>query len=292
MSWFKRLCMFLFGICGLASLAALALTWVGPWTAWARSMLEVQWYLITLEVLVCLTAAGLLGCVFVALFWPRNPKETIVGEVEGGSIVVTRNAIVSQVRHVIEDDGTCKAASIRVRVRKRGNVRVSVRVRPLQPLDVIAYGDVLYQKLGAGLAEVCGETVKSVSVVFTEPVSMETLAEDAEDKAEATVAAPAEEQSSQASPNQLISVRPDVLAQGGHTSDEPAEEPVEESAEAPVEYAWAPVEDDAQIESFEAEGDDAAEGAEDVDADADAEATFANEDAPQEAWAADENEEA
>lgn len=177
MSWFKRLCLFLFGLAGLVSLVALSLTWVGPWTTRARSMLELPWYLMTLEICVLITLAGLLICLLLAIFYPRNPKETIVADVEGGKITVTRHAIVSQVRHIIESDGVCKASSIRVKVRKHGNVRVSVRVKPYGPIDVIAYGERLYARLNEGLAEVCGDSVKSIDVVFTEPQQLEQQAE-------------------------------------------------------------------------------------------------------------------
>ena len=174
MNWFKRLCLFVFGLSGLLALAALCLTWVGPWTAEARTLLlETQWYFIALEVLVCIAAVGLLVCLGMALFVPRNPRETIVADVNGGSITVTRTAIVSQARHVVENDGTCVADSIRVRMRKRGHVRVSVRVTPRHPVDVVAYGEKLYAELGQGLAQVCGQSVQSVDVTFTDPQSLE-----------------------------------------------------------------------------------------------------------------------
>lgn len=169
MSWFKRLCLFVFGVSGILSLAALSLTWVGPWTAEARSMLELRYYLTVLEVLVCLSGAGLILCVLMALFAPRNPKETVVSKVPGGEIIVTRAAIVSQARHVIEADGSCIAASVRVRMRKRGNVRINARVTPRRPIDVIARGASLHDELEKGLALICGESVRSVDIVFNEP---------------------------------------------------------------------------------------------------------------------------
>lgn len=169
MSWFKRLCLFIFGVAGLLSLAALALTWVGPWTTQARSMLEVRWYFITLEVLVCITALGLLICFLMSLFALRNPRESMVAEVAGGQIVVTRAAIVSAAKHIVEDDGTCIAQSVRVKMRKRGHIRVFLRVQPKLPMDVVAHGAVLYDQLGTGLARICGESVQSINVVFTEP---------------------------------------------------------------------------------------------------------------------------
>lgn len=174
MNWFKRLCLFVFGLCGLLALAALSLVWVGPWTSQARTLLlEEPWYFLTLEILVCVSAVGLLACLLVSLFAPRNPRETIVADVNGGQITVTRAAIVSQTRHVVEADGSCTASTIRVRVRKRGHVRVHVRVTPKYPVDVVECGEQLYAKLGEGLAQVCGQSVQSIDVVFTEPESAE-----------------------------------------------------------------------------------------------------------------------
>lgn len=170
MNWFKRLCLFVFGLSGLLSLAALSLVWIGPWVREARTLLqEYAWYYTTLEVLVCITGLGLLVCVLRALFTPRNPRETIVAEVDGGKITVTRSAIISQTKAIVEADGTCVASAIHVRVRKRGHVRVDVRVTPHRPVDVVACGEELYAKLGAGLEQVCGSSVDSISLVFTDP---------------------------------------------------------------------------------------------------------------------------
>ncbi len=174
MNWLKRLCLFVFGLSGLLSLAALSLVWVGPWVSQARTLLlESQWYFLVLEVLVCVSALGLLACLLASLFSPRNPRETVVATVDGGNITVTRNAIVSQARHVIEADGNCIAASIRVRMRKRGHVRVFARVTPRRPIDVVAFGEELYARLSDGLAKVCGQSVQSIDVVFTDPQSLE-----------------------------------------------------------------------------------------------------------------------
>ena len=167
MAWYKRLFMFLFGLSGLLALAALSLVWVGPWTTQARSLiLESQWYFIALEVLVCVTAVGCLICLLVSLFAPRNPRDTIVADVEGSKITVTRTAIVSQARHVIEADGTCSVSSVRVRTGKRGNVRVNVKVTPHLPVNVIDRGAVLHSELEQGLEKVCGDCVRSIGITF------------------------------------------------------------------------------------------------------------------------------
>ena len=170
MNWFKRLCLFVFGLSGMLSLAALSLVWVGPWTTQARTLIsENRYYFITLEALVCITALGLLLCFLSSLFSPRYPKESVIAEVPGGEITVTRTAVVSQVRHILDVDGTCYPASIHVRMHRRGRIHVNVRVRPHVPIDVVERGAVLYEKLEEGLAKVCGESVQSINLVFTEP---------------------------------------------------------------------------------------------------------------------------
>ncbi len=184
MSWFKRLCLFVFGVSGILALGSIVLTQVGPWIPHFRGMLELQWFYIALEVLVCVTGFGLLTCVLVSLFSPRNPKETVVAEVDGGQITVTRAAIAKQAKHVVEADGTCVAAWVGVRVRKRGHVRVSVRVRPRKPIDVIRRGEELYAELAEGLSYVCGDSVQSIDIVFAEPDQMGDLAVRVESRQE------------------------------------------------------------------------------------------------------------
>ena len=193
MNWFKRLCLFVFGVSGILSLVALSLVWVGPWTTQARTLItENRWYFVALEVLVCIAAAGLLICVLKSLFTPRNPKESIVVELDGGHITVTRQAIVSQTKHIIEADGTCTPLSVHVRLRKRGNVRVHARVRPNAPIDVVERGALLHTELTQGLAKVCGDSVRSIDILFTNPEQAGELSsyvdnETAEAAAEAPV---------------------------------------------------------------------------------------------------------
>lgn len=176
MNWFKRLCLFVFGLSGILSLVALSLVWVGPWTTQARTLItENRWYFIALEVLVCISALGLLWCVLKSLFAPRNPKQTVVADINGNKITVTRTAISSQTKHIIEADGSCAAVAIRVRVRRVGNVRVFARVRPHVPIDVVKQGEVLYGALEQGLAKVCGDSIKSIDLVFTEPEQQNNL---------------------------------------------------------------------------------------------------------------------
>ena len=193
MNWFRRLCLFVFGVCGILSLAALSLVWVGPWTSQARTLIaENRLYFFALEAMVCVSGVGLLYCILKALLTPRNPKESIVIVLDGGQITITRHAIVSQVKHIVEADGACSAVSVHVRARKRGNIRVNARLRPHAPVDVVEYGQALHRELEQGLAKVCGDSVRSIDLVFLNPEQRGELSayvdEQTADAAKETVA--------------------------------------------------------------------------------------------------------
>lgn len=185
MNGFKRLCLFFYGLFGLCALAALFLTWVGPWTQQARAMLEVRWYYFALLAMVAITALGLVIDILRALFTPSNAKETVIATIDGGAITVTRNAIIAQVKSVIEEDESCKASNVRVMLRKKGYVRVKARVKPLAQLDVVTYGEDLHRRLSEGLRKVCGDAVKSIDLTFVEP-SKRVQPEDEANDANAT----------------------------------------------------------------------------------------------------------
>lgn len=259
MNWFKRLCLFVFGLSGILSLVALSLVWVGPWTTQARTLItENLYYFWALEILVCLSGVGLLCCVLVSLFAPRNPKETIVAQVEGGQITVTRTAIVTQTRHVIDADGACDAASVHVRVRKRGHVKVRAKVRPHLPIDVVQHGAVLHQELEQGLAKICGDSVQKIDLVFMEPEQQGTLSMYVESEEETQAAAQVEA----AVPAQDITVSMSAPAPEPEPEPElepepePEPEPLHEPEPAPAfvaEHESEELEDTAELEANESD---------------------------------------
>lgn len=175
----KRLCTVVFVLADAFVLAALALTWYGPWTDAATALLYLEPY--ALAVLVCLVVSvvGLLVLLARALFGGRRVRTVEVATVDGGTISVTRDAIAAQASHIVEADGTCAAARVRVDAKPRGHVRVHVRVLPRQTVDVVAKGAELHTELVDGLAAVCGDTVENVSLEFVEPEAV-TLSEPGE----------------------------------------------------------------------------------------------------------------
>ena len=165
MGFFKRLCLFVFGLAGLLALTALVLPWFGPWTSEATALLGVDEYYIAVEALVLVTALGCLVCLLRSIF-KRNRKTVIVAKEGGDQITVTRDAIASQATHVIEEDGVYTAKRVSVWAKKRGHVRVAARVQPQMTVDTVAAGKDLHDRLVAGLTTVCGDNVDSVDLEF------------------------------------------------------------------------------------------------------------------------------
>lgn len=165
MGFFKRLCLFVFGLAGLLALTALVLPWFGPWTSEATALLGVDEYYIAVEALVLVTALGCLICLLRSIF-KRNRKTVVVAKEGGDQITVTRDAIASQATHVIEEDGVYTAKRVSVWAKKRGHVRVAARVQPQMTMDTVAAGKDLHDRLVAGLTTVCGDNVDSVDLEF------------------------------------------------------------------------------------------------------------------------------
>ena len=171
MGGFKRFCMFVFGLAGLLGVIALALTWVGPWTAQASALMSVENYFYAVEVCVAIALVIMLVVLLRAIF-ARSVRTIEVTTVNGGTISVSRDAIASQATHIVEADGTCSADRVDVKAKKSGHVRVHVRVLPHESVDVVAKGAELHDELVRGLACVCGDKIDRVSLEFIEPESV------------------------------------------------------------------------------------------------------------------------
>lgn len=199
MGGFKRLCLAVWSLAGMFTLAALGLTWVGPWIKVASALMVIDAYWMALEVCFCLTAVGLVACLLRALF-SRRVKTVEVTTVDGGVISVTREAIASQAKHIVESDGSCAASRVSVSAKPRGHVRVHVRVLPHESVDVVEKGAELHEELVLGLVAVCGDKLEDVSLEFVEPEAV-TLA---------TQAAPAEYGGEPASTDEAPAAEPEA----------------------------------------------------------------------------------
>ncbi|MDM8271061.1 alkaline shock response membrane anchor protein AmaP [Thermophilibacter provencensis] len=178
MSGLKRLCMAVFVLANALALAAFALTWFGPWTTEASALFNLEPYVIAVLVCLAVSALGMLVLLCRALFSRRTVRTVEIATVDGGIISVTRDAIAAQASHIVEADGSCTAARVRVDAKQRGHVRVHVRVLPHETVDVVVKGAELHEELMDGLAAVCGDKVEDVSLEFIEPESVTVAAAD------------------------------------------------------------------------------------------------------------------
>ena len=187
MSGLKRLCMVVFVLANALALAAFALTWFGPWTAEASALFNLEPYVIAVLVCLSVSALGTLVLLCRSLFVRGTVRTVEIATVDGGVISVTRDAIAAQASHIVEADGSCSAARVRVDAKARGHIRVHVRVLPHETVDVVAKGAELHEELMDGLAAVCGDKVEDVSLEFIEPESV-TIAAAEDDDAKAAPA--------------------------------------------------------------------------------------------------------
>lgn len=176
MNAFKRLCLFLFGLAGIFAIVALILPWIGPWTRQATEMLTVPWYYITLEACACVAALGCLISLLRALFAPRRVRSVVVDKVGSDQITITTSAISSQTSHIVESRGDFVAEQVRVTATKRA-VDVRVRVRPAYALNISEEGTRLHEDLVAGLSELAGDAISSVTLEFVEADSLDPAPE-------------------------------------------------------------------------------------------------------------------
>lgn len=190
MGGFKRFCLAVWSLAGLFAVAALAATWFGPWADRASALMVLDGWVIAVEACGALLVLGLLVTLLRALL-KRRVRTVEVVTVDGGVISVTKDAIASQAAHVVEADGTCEAARVIVDAKRRGHVRVHVRVLPLGGVDVVEKGAELHQELLDGLAAVCGDKVEDVSLEFVTPASYKDAPAPAPAAASGDVAAQA-----------------------------------------------------------------------------------------------------
>lgn len=183
MGGIKRLCLTVFGLCGVLCLCALALPWVGPFREQATALLDNYYYWTALQVVFCVTALGVIVTLLRGLFTPRQRKTVVINRSGHDQITVTTAAIQSQASHVVESDGRFVAERVRVGAKKRGGVNVDLRIRPRHTVNLTQEGSRIHDELISGLSTICGDKVNRVNIEFLEaeqPIEVEPTYEDVE----------------------------------------------------------------------------------------------------------------
>ena len=174
----KKLLRIVFAVAGLLSIAALGLTVFGPWTSQALALFRMSWYSYLVQALMAIAVVGLLVNLAQGIF-SRKHDSVVIDRLEGGQIVITRDAIASQAAHIIEADGTCTAQDVRVSAKRKGHVKVAIKVLPHASVDVVGKGQSLHEQLVRDLSALCGNHLDSVSLEFLQPETATDLVQEA-----------------------------------------------------------------------------------------------------------------
>ena len=173
MNAFKRICLFLFGVSGIVALVALTLPWFGPWTRGATALMSTTWYAMMVQGTIAVTALGVLISLGRAIFTPSKSKTVVVTKQSGDEVTITTAAISSQAAHIVEEDHEFFAERVTVLAKRRGHVRVFVRVRPAHAINVTEEGARLHDRLEEGLSALCGKSIDRIVIEFVEPDSLD-----------------------------------------------------------------------------------------------------------------------
>lgn len=162
----KRLAMFLWSLVSLVAVAVLLLSLVGPWANqivdWLNSSRTAA---VVLYAFVAILVMGLL-VVLVRSLVTRKPRHVVVTNMEDGAIVVTRDAIASQVSHVVAATPGLVARDVFVNIRRKGTVDVRARIEPAQSVNVMVVGPEVHDALVDELKLLCGDHLDKVCVEF------------------------------------------------------------------------------------------------------------------------------
>lgn len=176
MSRFKRFCLFIYSLAGLLLFAVAALTLTSPWEEHMSALLLIPEYTYALVVLAALTVLGLLAT-FITACAGRVPTVVVVAQTDEGDITVSREAIASQVAHVVAAAGDAQARDVYVNIGRNNKVDVFVKVVPFASMDVVVRGPELMEQLTTNLALLCGEHVGSVHISYLDARQATVLVE-------------------------------------------------------------------------------------------------------------------
>lgn len=168
MGGIKRFCLIVFGLAGALCLCALALPWIGPYQREATALMSNWYYYTTVQVVLGITALGMLITLLRGVFTPRKRKTVVIDRTGGDQITVTTAAISSQASHVVESDGRFTVEKVHVLAKKRGKVQVDLRVRPKNTVNVAQEGSRIHDELVEGLSTICGDKVRRINLQFVE----------------------------------------------------------------------------------------------------------------------------
>lgn len=158
-----------YGAVALLGVGTLAVLWFGwepllPAVAWLMGM---DWFYVVEAVLLGIVGAGALAALVMAIVAPSRRRQLTVQR-ENGEVAVSRGALQSTVRNVVEAHSEFSLEKAQVNVQGKHNPRIFVhaKVKPDKIGDLGATGLRLQNEIGSTLEAFTGYPVESVDVTF------------------------------------------------------------------------------------------------------------------------------
>lgn len=179
MGFIKKLLMTVWYLATLFGVGALIATLYGPWTREALALFAIDTYNYAVQASIAVTLIG--GLIMWIRVLSRRKKANSISleEEDGSQITITRDAISSQARYIVEEDGSCEATKVGVFAEKKGLISVQVTIRPHYTVSAVEKGAELRQELEEGLTKLCGDRIESISLEFLAPEEASAIEDDA-----------------------------------------------------------------------------------------------------------------
>ncbi|NHM14963.1 alkaline shock response membrane anchor protein AmaP [Xiamenia xianingshaonis] len=165
----KRFCLIAFALALIIGVGFLAVEYVAyaPLLPYTRAIVSMSWFYVLYNAVLGVIALGTVVLLAVGLFSPGRGKRLEVKR-DQGSVIITRTAISSTVRHAIESHPPLKVEKTSVRIKNGRNpaISVSARVNPGSRGDLSSLGQTLQRQVSERLNVFSGARVKRVDIVF------------------------------------------------------------------------------------------------------------------------------
>ncbi len=165
----KRFCLIAFALALIVGVGFLAVEYVAyaPLLPYTRAIASMSWFFVLYNAVLGVIALGTVVLLAVGLFSPGRGKRLEVKR-DQGSVIITRTAISSTVRHAIESHPPLKVEKTSVRIKNGRNpaISVSARVDPGSRGDLSSLGQTLQRQVSERLNVFSGARVKRVDIVF------------------------------------------------------------------------------------------------------------------------------
>ena len=178
MGFIKKLLMTVWYLATLIGVCALMATIYGPWTHEALALFAVDTYSYAVQGCIAVSLIG--GLIMWIRVLSRRKKANSISleEEDGSQITITRDAISSQARYIVEEDGSCEATKVGVFAEKKGLISVQVTIRPHYTVSAVEKGAELRQELQEGLTKLCGDRIEGISLEFLAPEEASAIESD------------------------------------------------------------------------------------------------------------------